>query len=222
MTNRNRQSGFTLLETLLAIGILSVVIVQVISVQSTNVAVTQIARDNIQATWAMRQAQSQLEYVLDTLGVPGLPKAAPEFEWKPMPDDSYVVKMEFKDVNVKPSEVLITALKLAMGKGEKESEGEGEGGNDPTKGLKDMASMLDAQLPKDMYKSYVVSVTWKQGDGKSKQIDSGGFIIDEKVIEGLAAAGNASGGPSTPSTSTSTSTNVRTSTETSVTPPAGP
>ena len=67
MANK-RQSGFTLIESLMAISILSIVAVQILNVQSSSIQVAQSSRDNMRATWAMRSAISQMEYALDALG----------------------------------------------------------------------------------------------------------------------------------------------------------
>lgn len=180
---RNSSAGFTLLESLLAIGILSVVIVQVVSVQSSNVAVSQISRDNMRATWAMRQAVSQLEYVLDALGASALPKTAFEYPWPS--DDKFSIRVEFKEVSIEASRLLVSALKIASVVNDAgEDDDEGEEKSDPAASLKQFASLLDSKLPKDLYRTYQITVSWKDGD-RTKSVESGGLIIDEKVISGM-------------------------------------
>lgn len=190
---RRDARGFTLLETLLAIGILSVVIVQVLSVQSSNVSITQVSRDNVRATWAMRQAISQLQYVLDTLGVEGLPKNPVEFAWSA--DEKFVVRVEVKEENIEASRLLMSAMKLASFGQQPDEESDEE--NDPQAALKEVASLLDSRLPKDLYRTFQIVVSWKQGDERSRQLDGGGLIIDDKLIEGMIPAATAATAPAT-------------------------
>lgn len=191
-SNQN-QKGFTLLETLLAIGILSVVVAQVVSVQSTQISVSQIARDNIRATWALRHMASQVDYVVDTLGVAGLPKDAVEIPWSADPD--FTIRLDVKELNLAPSKMITTAMQIAkLGSAENADEKK----DDSAGGFKEIASMLDSQLPKDLYRSYMITVSWKEGE-KTRSIEGGGIVIDNKAISGLikttsALAGQANGG----------------------------
>lgn len=189
------KKGFTLLETLLAIGILSVVVAQVVSVQGTQISVSKIAADNIRATWALRHMISQLQYVVETLGVAGLPKNPVDIPWSG--DVNFTIRLEVKELNVEPSRMILSAMKLAMGGlgGEDAANDESnkEAAQDSMAGFKEMASLIDSKLPKDLYRSYNVTVSWKEGD-KSRSIEGGGMIIDNKVLVGLVGAGAAATG----------------------------
>lgn len=187
----NNKKGFTLLETLLAIGILSVVVAQVVSVQGTQISVSKIAADNIRATWALRHMMSQLQYVVETLGVAGLPKNPIDVPWTG--DASYTIRLEVKELNVEPSRMILSAMKLAMGGAGGGAEEEKDEAKDSMDGFKEMASLIDSKLPKDLYRSYNVTVSWKEGD-KTRSIEGGGMIIDNKVLVGLVGAGAAAAG----------------------------
>lgn len=177
---KKHDSGFTLLEALLAIGILSVVCVQIISVQASSLAVTVTTRDAMSATWALRSATSQIEYVLDSLGADGLPKER-VYPWPA--DEKYKISILTKETNLEASKLLFTALKLGSGAaiaGEEKSGGGEE--NDPAKGMKEIGEMLDSQIPKDMYKTLTLNVSWAEGEA-TKSIDGGMLVIDDSKIK---------------------------------------
>lgn len=189
------EHGFTLIESLLAISILSIVAVQILNVQSSSISVTQSSRDNMRATWAMRSALSQIEYALDALGPKGLPRDG-TFAWSLDPAFTTTVKVE--DTPLEASRLLSTAMKLggaAAPGGEDDEDGEGAAG-----GFKEIGQMLDSQVPKDMYRTVNVVVSWKEGDttrsieGGMLAIDSEQLNIMKKLGEGMGALQGLMGG----------------------------
>jgi|GEM_PF-612030 len=174
-------SGFTIIESLMAISILAIVAVQILNVQSASITVTQSSRDNMRATWAMRSAISQMEYALDTVGPKGLPKEA-SFPWALDPQFTISVKVE--DTPLEASRLLFTAMKMGGAAGAAQSGAEGEESEDKTGGMKEIGAMLDSQIPKDMYRTANFSVSWKEGEG-TRSLDGGMLTIDTSMLNGF-------------------------------------
>lgn len=177
----SQQAGFTLLEAVLAIGLLSVVLSQVLGVQASSAAVTQNARDTMRASWALRQASAQLEYVLDVYGAKGL---APEGRFTWPADQNFVVSWAAKEAPVPASRFLTSAMKLgkAMGAGGvPEEEGAEQSGADSTKGMGEFTQMLDQMVPKEMYWAVKFQVEYRQGSSQ-KTLDGSFLVVDTKVL----------------------------------------
>lgn len=175
-SKQDNQSGFTLLESILAIGILSVVVVQILGVQTSSVMVTQTARETMRATWAMRQTVAQIEYVLDAFGAKGLPAEA-KYDWPA--DPGFVTSFVSTQTSIAASKFFTTAMRLGA-----QTNGDAEkntfASEDPASGFKGIGDLIDQQVPKDIYYSLAIVVNWKQGD-TARSLDSGLLIVDDKV-----------------------------------------
>ena len=102
--------GFTILECILAVGILSSVLASLVGLQTSIIYVAQNSMDKLKAVWAMRQATSQIDYVLDAGGIAAIPEKS-AFVWTG--DKRFTVVVTRKDLNdIKPSQFLTTALKF--------------------------------------------------------------------------------------------------------------
>ena len=191
----SNESGFTLIESILAIGILSVVVVQLLSIQASTMQLTKTARDNIKSTWAMRQAVSQFEYYADVIGVKELKDFETKFAWSGDPD--FQIQLRSKEVPVEASKLLTTGMKMGSAMNQQGSEAKAEDG---TESLKAVFGMLDSQVPKDLYRSVSIVVSWKDGEN-TKSLEGGLVLIDDKSLQGLGnlagmAAGALGGGGS--------------------------
>ena len=194
-----RSLGFTLLETLIALGILASIAVQLLSVQSNTISVTQLARDNMRATWALKGLLAQMQYFVEVYGLKALPEEM-EIPWEI--DPSFKIKLRSKEVSIEASKVFLTVMKL-----QKQLSMENPPGDEPgsplggremdaqMKQLESVFSVLDTTVPKDIYKQIFVEVKWPDG-GKTKELSSGLFYIDQKAITSLA--GGATGGSQLP------------------------
>lgn len=101
-------SGFTILECILAVGVLSTVLASLVGLQSSIIYVAQNSMDKLKAVWSMRQAYSQIDYLLDTAGFNALSETS-QFVWPG--DNRFTVAITKKDLEkIKPSQFLTTAL----------------------------------------------------------------------------------------------------------------
>lgn len=172
------QSGFTLLESLLAIGVLVTVFSQIVGVQASSLAVAKNTKANIQATWALRSLSSQIEYISDIKGVKGLPpETSGPNPLKLNGDDNEPLRFEYKNrqANIKASKFLSASLRLGQGLTGATEE---SGGEDKFKAF---GEMLDSQLPDDIYRTISLTAVWNDGS-QTRSIDLGMLLIDRKAV----------------------------------------
>jgi uncharacterized membrane protein YgcG len=189
-------AGFSLLEAVLAIGILAVVTIQIINVQTASMEISGTSRQNQQATWALRSATAQLQYVLDAYGVEGL---RPKAEFSFGAEKQYSVLVESKETTIEASRLFSTAVKMAQALGGDAGASEDED-DKMSQQYKEIGQTLDSQIPKDIYRTIKVTVSWKQGEA-SREIEGGFLVVDEKGLTVgsdlqslMGAAGGAAGG----------------------------
>jgi prepilin-type N-terminal cleavage/methylation domain-containing protein len=178
----NKQSGFSLLECLLALGIMAVLSVQVLSVMANSIAISQKSWDNMRATWAMRSAFSQLEYVMDAIGFENLPKSEINYEWTG--EKGFRVRFLVDEASIEASSLLVTALKAGAAMGaaqDPNAKKEDEAESGISEQIKSIGPMLDSQVPKDMYKRVTVEVSWPDGEAR-RTMEGGVLLINEKAI----------------------------------------
>lgn len=176
--NDSRSLGFTLLESLLAIGILVTVFSQIVGVQASSLAVARNTKANIQATWALRALASQLEYIVDVRGVKALPtEAAQPPSLKLNEDGSEQMRLEYQNKKslIKASKFLLAAMNLG-----KNLAGEGED-DQGSEQFKQFGELLDSQLPSDMYRSITLIARWDDGQ-MQRSSELGLLLIDRDAI----------------------------------------
>ncbi|KAB8031997.1 type IV pilus modification PilV family protein [Fluviispira multicolorata] len=177
---KNSESGFSLLECVLAIAILSIVIGTIVGLQSSIISSTQISGDNMKASWAMRSAISQLQYLVDTGGASTIPNET-DFPW--ITDEQFkvnLIKKELKDV--KPSQFLLSALgvfNLISPDGNEQT--------DVTSTFSAITPLLDAPAgaqSQSFFNNVTISVNWKDASVQ-RNISEGFFLIDKNALQGI-------------------------------------
>ncbi|MEN9530518.1 MAG: hypothetical protein RI932_2391 [Pseudomonadota bacterium] len=170
--------GFTLLESLLAIGILVTVFSQIVGVQASSLSVARNNKANIQATWALRSLASQIEYIVDVRGVKALPTNSsqpPPVKLNGEGDDGISFAYDNKQALISASKFLLVSMNLGMNLA---GGGADEGGNEQ---FKQFGELLDSQLPKDIYRSIKLTALWKDGETQ-RSTDIGMLLIDRKSV----------------------------------------
>jgi type II secretory pathway pseudopilin PulG len=170
--------GFTLLESLLAIGILVTVFSQIVGVQASSLSVARNNKANIQATWALRSLASQIEYIVDVRGVKALPTNSsqpPTIKLNGEGDDGISFQYTNKQALISASKFLQVSMNLGMNVA---GGGAEEGGNEQ---FKQFGELLDSQLPKDIYRSIKLTALWKDGETQ-RSTELGMLLIDRKSV----------------------------------------
>jgi prepilin-type N-terminal cleavage/methylation domain-containing protein len=186
---KNSERGFTVIESLMAISILAIVVVQILNVQAASITVTQSARDNMRSTWALRSTLSQVEYAVDTVGTKGMAKSA-DFVWSA--DPNFKINVTLEDTPIEASKLLSTAMKLGASQGSGENEESASKAGDTKGDLKEMASLLDSQIPKDLYRTAAIKISWQVGD-KTRTAESGLLLVDASKANLMSQLSNVPG-----------------------------
>lgn len=205
-TNNNQQ-GFTLIECILAIGILSIVVASIVGLQSSIISVTQIASDSMRASWAARSAIAQMQYLIDSQGQANVPEKT-TIPW--ITDNQFSINVERTELkDVKISQFLTSALgvyNLVNPSGNENI--------DVDKMLGAVTTMLDTSAgsnPKGFFSNVVINVNWTSGI-TPKTISEGFFLIDKDTftnvkLPDLGGKNDASGSSNNPNNSESSNNN---------------
>jgi hypothetical protein len=182
-----KNSGFSLLESVLAIGILATMLVQVINMHSNSLAISQTTMNNMKATWALRQAMAQLQYIIDVYGS----KENSRFHNISVPwnaDPEFTIKVATQDMPIEASRLLVSAFRIgtAFSMQSQEAEDSEKKADDPAEAIKSFAEQINSFVPKDLYRTVKLEVSWKQGEF-TKSLDSGFFLIDSKALKDAGA-----------------------------------
>jgi hypothetical protein len=190
----SKDGGFTILECILAVGILSSLIGSLIVIQSSIVAIAQNSIDTMKSTWALRQAAAQMDYVLDAGGFPSL-KMKGNFSWPG--DPKFQVTVEKQDLTeVKVSQFLKTAVKFYH-----LSDPMGSENLDVDRTLAMAYAILDGSplasssslfenksLQSDVsqtpFVNVILSVRWMQGS-QAKVLEDGFFLMDNFALSSI-------------------------------------
>lgn len=198
MPTSTKQSGFTLIECILAVAILSMVLGSIVALQSSIISTTQISSDKTRAVWALRSAMAQVEYLLEINGQASIPEVS-SFPWAG--DPNFTITVTRKDLKeVKPSQFLISATRV-----NNLVSPDGDASLDVEKMLSPVASLLDAgssllggvsdignadgNLTKSVsaqsdFSNVIVKVEWKDA-AQVRSISSGMFLIETKNLQQL-------------------------------------
>jgi hypothetical protein len=173
-----RSAGFTLLESLLAIGILVMVFSQIVGVQASALAVAKNTKANIQATWALRSLASQIEYIVDVKGVKALPTESsqpPPLKFGKDSDEGLRFEYKNKQSLIKASKFLLASMNLGQ------SLTGGADADESKEQFKQFGELLDSQLPSDIYRSVTLSAHWNDGQA-GRSMELGLLLIDRKAV----------------------------------------
>jgi hypothetical protein len=170
-----------------------------------------MAVNKMQASWAIRSAMEQVQYILDIQGQAFIPETI-SFPWEG--DNNFITTVSRKDLKeIKPSQFLLSALKVSNA-----TDPSANQNLDLDRTMAPIASMMDSSLGTPQSKapnntaaptsaqSYFcnVLVTAAWGEGTQKQtLTDGLFLIDDNVLSHFKP-------PAQKSTSTAPSGNPQT------------
>lgn len=187
----DKHAGFTILECILAVGVLALAIASIVGLQSSIVSSTRIAVNKMQASWAIRSAMEQVQYILDVQGQAFVPESV-TFPWQG--DTNFSTTVSRKDLNdIKPSQFLLSAMKVSNAMDPSANQNE-----DLDKIMAPIAAMMDNSVgtlrPKaknggasaptsaqSYFCNIVVSTNWSEGN-TPQTLSEGLFLIDNDVL----------------------------------------
>jgi prepilin-type N-terminal cleavage/methylation domain-containing protein len=192
---KHSEKGFTLIECILAVGILSIVVASIVGLQSSIISVTQIATDGMRASWAVRSTIAQMQYLIETQGQANLPENT-TLPW--VTDNQFIItvnRTELKDVKI--SQFLTSAMGVYN-----IVNPAGNENLDTERMFSSINNVLDQDLTsnsKGFFSNFTINVKWNSGL-IPKTISEGFFFIDNDTFKGISddkeSGGDTSGGTS--------------------------
>lgn len=185
---KNHERGFSLIECILAVAVLSVVMGSLVVLQSSIAYLSVYSLNETKSVWAFQQALAQADYVLDRgLFVEYLPKDA-SFVWPTAGTGSYTVHvLKIPKKEIKPSQFLASAFRASVMLG--------AGGNrhaDVDNILAPIANIIDNQLPETDQDGNFVNVSFDVSwpwDGGVRSLRDDLFFINHKAFAALQLGG---------------------------------
>ena len=188
---KDSESGFTIIECILAVGILALLVGSLITVQVSTIAVTKTSSDRLKALWALRSAMAQIDYVLDVKGQQFIPEKT-ALVWEG--NKNFTITIQRKNLtNLKPSAFLKSAMKI-------QSLSQGDSNKDVDQLIGPIGALLDAGTDaanttnkdssgqvKDANSTFcnlIVTVNWPSG-AQTKDLSLGMFMIDSSAIANI-------------------------------------
>lgn len=153
------EASFTLLETIIALGLMTFLILEVGSVQGNAVFFSDYSRKVVQATWLAKRILSQVQYQANIRDFKDLETQVPETPFEDMPEFSY--KLEIKEWKFPIMDFLTKVMS-----GNKGDDKDGGGGSkaSPLAGMADMVQTAISQILNDqVLKTVYVEVSWAEG-----------------------------------------------------------
>lgn len=153
-----REGSFSLIETVIALGIITALIIEVSAVQGNSIVFSEYGRNITQSTWLAKRVLSQVEYMWQSKPFKELMTDQKNVPFDDFPEYQY--DLEIKEWKF-PIEKLLT---MALGGGGKDDEG-GEGGKKEDGGMGGMIETVMKQIFGDEPKMMTahVEVSWPEG-----------------------------------------------------------
>jgi len=108
----NNQKGFSLIETVIAIGILATVVGSMIGLQGSVMRILYFSTEKQKASLILNSSQAQLEYLLNQKGFQIFVKQDDPKKWTSQLNPKFENTFIVTDPNVKMSQFLLTAMQL--------------------------------------------------------------------------------------------------------------
>jgi type II secretory pathway pseudopilin PulG len=156
--NNLREGSFTLIETMIALGILATVILQISGVQANAVFFGDFARRSTQAIWLAKRVLSQVEYQWMNREFAELKAEEDNAKFEGLEEVDELKDFTYK-LTISEWKLPLTDLILGGGQGE----GEEAGGKNPAAGL------IESQLGDDLLRVATVEVSWPEGARRNSE-----------------------------------------------------
>lgn len=177
-STQNKESGFSLIECVIAIAILATVVGSMISMQGTIARILQFSTDKEKAGIELRSIMAQFEYLTNTKSTKALPAVGQSIEWPSKFDPMFTDKVSSIKSDIKISQFLISTIQIYyLGKDDAPD----------IESFKPIANLIDTQISLLLVEpafNSVASVNWVFGKEK-KSLSEKIFLINNNAIESL-------------------------------------
>ena len=173
MGRLSNSQGFSLLEIVIAVGMLGIIISSLVGFQSSSYRALRASEQNLKASWVMRAAYEQTKYNLENSGVLRFPNVVNySSSWDP--GFSIVITKSILD-KFKPSELIKSFFKIAKLQGKMQS-------SDLSKKSTAVSTLgfeLDGSIKPNSFCKMSIVVSWLVGK-KNQVFESRFFYIDKE------------------------------------------
>ena len=143
--DRSTERSFTLVETMIALGMLASIILQISGVQGNSIYFSEYSQNVTNAVWLAKRVMSQVEYHWESQDFKSLETEVDDGRFEDFPDYSYALK-------IKDWKLPITSLL-----------GGGNGSESEDSGSQMLSGVMDKVLGKELLKVAHVEVFWAEG-----------------------------------------------------------
>ncbi len=172
MTKNTSELSFTLIETVIALGLLVFVIAQYIAIQGNVAQSGELSRNVTQASWLAKRVMAQVEYYGATKPWKELNYEDKDKSFEDFPDYKY-------DIEIK--EWKLPLLKLLSGGGGEDSEKK-DVDTKKSGGMPGIEGILKQVLGDDLLKIAHVTVYWPDGAQRSS-IEVGYLLVNQQKLD---------------------------------------
>lgn len=153
---RQREGSFTLIETVIALAIITFLILEVSTVQGNSIVFSDYGRNITQASWLAKRVMSQIEYYARTKPFPDLMTEQKDLKFED--NDEYTYAVEIKEWKFP----FVSLLQSTLGGKGKDEDGEPK---DPDPGISQMIQTVVDQIfgKEPIFLTAQVNVSWSEG-----------------------------------------------------------
>lgn len=157
---RQREGSFTLIETVIALAIVSFLILEVSTVQGNSIVFSDYGRNVTQASWLARRVMAQVEYYARTK--PFMDLVTDQKEMKFEDNEEYTYSLEIKEWKFP----FIQLLQSTLGGKEKDEDGNRK---DADAGVSQMIETVVQQIfgKEPIFMTAQVTVAWSEGAARN-------------------------------------------------------
>jgi type II secretory pathway pseudopilin PulG len=160
---RPGERSFTLIETVIALSLITFLVVEVAGVQGNSVVFAEYNRNITHASWLARRVMSQIEYYYRTKPFPDLIKEVKDGKFEDIPDFTYAIDIkEWKFPFIK---LLQSTLGGGPGGGDSGENTKAEKAKDADKGVAQLLDQVVSQIfgKEPIFMTAHVTVSWPEG-----------------------------------------------------------
>lgn len=159
-SRRRREGSFTLIETVIALAIITFLILEVSAVQGNSIVFSDYGRNVTQASWLARRVMSQIEYFASTK--PFMDLVTEQKEQKFEDNDEYNYSIEIKEWKFPFVQLLQSAL---GGRGKDEDGRQKEADPGISKMIETVVEQIFGKEP--IFMTAQVTVSWAEGAARN-------------------------------------------------------
>lgn len=197
-SRHHKTASFTLVETIMAIGLLAPIILSVASVQGNSVYFVRYGREVSQAVWLAKRMMSQVEYQAANKPFKELDTELSNQDFVELEENDFKYDLVIQNFKLPIARLI---ARQVVGGGAQSADDRVEQVDDSQ--VKGFEQMIDSYLGEDIFKLAKVRVSWPEG-AKRNTVGLSLILYNEQKLDEVSKAlkavgGTGSGAPTTTS-----------------------